>query len=80
MSNDASIPNNPLYQSHLQRLPLPPTSTPSYSGTTEQFQYVSCPHCHSNRARLTVQTREQGKLFSIFCPFCGYEDADVSDH
>lgn len=48
-------------------------------GGDERFQYASCPHCHSHRARLTKRIREHGNVFSIFCPFCGYEDADVSD-
>lgn len=63
----------------------PPTSldTPhlgaSDNDLNERFQYASCPHCHSHRARLTKHSREQWNVFSIFCPFCGYEDADVSD-
>ncbi|MBV9616772.1 MAG: hypothetical protein JO011_08970 [Ktedonobacteraceae bacterium] len=56
-----------------------PDTTPSYVGPTERFQYASCPQCHTTRARLTKQIRKSWHLFSIFCPFCGYEDADVSD-
>ncbi len=57
-----------------------PDRVPLRTGDNEQFQYATCPQCHSDRARLTKQILESLNLFGIFCPFCGYEDSDVSDH
>jgi hypothetical protein len=71
---------SPLSTSSSQSQPPASLNTPhSGSSSDERFQYASCPQCHSHRARLTKHTRGQWHIFSIFCPFCGYEDADVSD-
>lgn len=56
------------------------SQTPLHTEDSERFQYATCPQCRSDRARLTKQIMESLRLFSIFCPFCGYEDSDVSDH
>ncbi len=52
----------------------------AHTADNERFQYATCPQCRSDRARLTKQILESLRLFGIFCPFCGYEDSDVSDH
>jgi Zn finger protein HypA/HybF involved in hydrogenase expression len=54
--------------------------TPLSTEDNERFQYATCPQCRSDRARLTRQILESLRLFSILCPFCGYEDSDVSEH
>ena len=65
--------------SHHDHIPYP-DPVPSHTGDNEHFQYATCPQCRSDRTRLIKQILEKLSLFGIFCPFCGYEDSDVSDH
>lgn len=85
MQSDSFFPANPSSRSFLTSSSHRDSSrysgrTPLPTGDNERFQYATCPQCRSDRARLTRQILESLRLFSIFCPFCGYEDSDVSEH
>lgn len=83
MDSNPFFANNPSRRTFLashQDHALHPNQKSLHTRDNERFQYATCPQCRSDRARLTKQMLESLRLFGIFCPFCGYEDSDVSDH
>jgi len=83
MLGDSFLSENPLHTVHKSAAHASQHSdhqAPTHTGNNERFQYATCPQCRSDRARLTKQIGKNWQLFGIFCPFCGYEDSDVSDH
>jgi hypothetical protein len=90
MSNDPFSPDRfhrqarfDIPSSSVPQPSLPPRASsapPTPREASESFQYASCPHCHSHRAKLTKYTNTYKTFFSINCPYCGYNDNDVLDY